>query len=319
MTGRGAQISGLTFPALGTSATVLTTEHRMLRDAHAMVLHELAAIDDTCSRFRPDSELSRINAAAGTPLTVSELFAQALTVALHAAELTDGAVDPTVGRAIIDIGYDMTFAAVRPESAMALPIAQPAAGWRRISWDPQNRRLLLPRGTALDFGATAKALAADRAAKRAAWATGGGVLVNLGGDLATAGAAPDGGWSVSVGDDHARPGPGPVVTVTGGALATSGTSVRTWRRAGRTVHHIIDPTTGCSTAPHWRTVTVAAASCVDANTASTAAIVFGPAAVEWLTRTGLPARLVHVDGAVVLLGGWPGEASPEASAAGGRQ
>ena len=310
MNGDEAPVATLTFPALGTTATLLTTDHSMLRDAHAVLIRELAAIDDTCSRFRRDSELSRINDTAGTPVRVSELFAQALTVALHAAQITDGAVDPTVGRAVIDVGYDRTFAAVRPESATTLPFAKPAAGWRRISWDPQNRRLLLPRGTALDFGATAKALAADRAAERAAWAARGGVLVNLGGDLATAGAAPDGGWAVAVGDDHARPAPGPVVTITSGALATSGTGVRTWRRAGRTVHHIIDPATGRSSTPHWRTVTVAAATCVDANTASTAAIVLGRSAVDWLTRTGLPARLVHIDGTVVELGGWPGAASP---------
>lgn len=310
MTGHEARVATLTFPALGTSATLLTADHRTLRDAHAVLVHELAAIDETCSRFRPDSELSRINAAAGTRVMVSELFAQALTTALRAAEITDGAVDPTVGRAVIDAGYDRTFAAVRPESATPLPVAKPAAGWHRVSWDPHNRLLQLPAGTALDFGATAKALAADRAAERAAWATGGGVLVNLGGDVATAGTAPNGGWTVAVGDDHARPGPGPVVTVTSGALATSGTSVRTWQRASQTVHHIVDPATGRSTPPHWRTATVAAASCVDANTASTAAIVLGPSAVEWLTGTGLPARLVHIDGTVVELGGWPAAASP---------
>jgi len=306
---RGAQVATVTFPALGTTATLLTTRRPMLRVAQAVLVRELAAIDDTCSRFRADSELSRINAAAGTPVTVSELFAQALTVALQAAELTSGAVDPTVGRAVIDAGYDRTFASVRPESATPLPVVQPAVGWHRISWDPQTRRLLLPRGTALDFGATAKALAADRAAKRAAWATHGGVLVNLGGDIATAGTGPEGGWTVAVTDDHARPGPGPVITVTSGALATSGTGVRTWRRAGRTVHHIIDPATGRSATPHWRTVTIAAATCVDANTASTAAIVLGPAAVKWLAGTGLPARLVRSDGAVTLLGGWPDAAA----------
>ncbi|MFL6110319.1 MAG: FAD:protein FMN transferase [Catenulispora sp.] len=295
----------VSFPALGTTAILLTADERRLGDAEAILRRELAVIDETCSRFRQDSELSRINACAGTPVVVSELFARALTVALRAVELTGGAVDPTVGRAVRDIGYDTTFAAVRPESATPLPVARPAAGWRRVSWDPRARRLVLPPGTALDFGATAKALAADRAAGRVAWATGRGVLVNLGGDIATAGAAPDGGWSVAVCDDHAGPGPGPVVAVTGGALATSGTSVRAWRRAGRTVHHIVDPATGRSATPYWRTVTVAAATCVDANTASTAAIVLGPSAVEWLTATGLPARLVGVDGTITELGGWP--------------
>ncbi|WP_406205087.1 FAD:protein FMN transferase [Kitasatospora sp. NBC_01560] len=305
MTHHDSPPAAVSFPALGTTATLLTTKHRALAEAETILLYELAAIDDACSRFRPDSELSRVNARAGTPVTVSALFAQALTVALRAAELTDGAVDPTVGQAVLAIGYDRTFAAIRPEDATPLPVARPATGWREVTWDPQARKLLLPRGTTLDLGATAKALAADRAAERAARATGGGVLVNLGGDLATAGPAPNGGWSVGVCDDHASTEPGPVVTVTSGALATSGTGVRTWRRAGRTVHHIVDPATGRSTAPHWRTATVAAATCVDANTASTAAIVLGPQAVDWLTRTGLPARLVHIDGTETRLGDWP--------------
>ncbi|MFD0274596.1 FAD:protein FMN transferase [Kitasatospora sp. NPDC127111] len=293
------------FPALGTTATLLTTDQLVLTEAERILMDELTAIDHTCSRFRPDSELSRVNATAGTPTSVSELFAQAIEVALRAAALTGGAVDPTVGRAVIALGYDRTFTALRPQDATPLPTARPATGWQNIDWHPDTRRLLLPPGTALDLGATAKALAADRAAQRIAETTGSGVLVNLGGDLATAGHAPDGGWAVGVADDNAATGPGPVVTVTSGALATSGTSVRTWRRAGRPVHHIVDPTTGRSTEPYWRTATVAADTCVDANTATTATIVLGDAATAWLERAGLPARLVGLDGTVTRLGGWP--------------
>ncbi|MFJ9841611.1 FAD:protein FMN transferase [Kitasatospora sp. NPDC101155] len=293
------------FPALGTTATLLTTDQRTLTEAERILLDELAAIDHACSRFRPGSELSRINATAGTTTTVSELFTQALNAALRAAELTGGAVDPTVGRAVIALGYDRTFTSLRPQDTTPLPTARPATGWHAIDWDPGTRRLLVPHGTALDLGATAKALAADRAARRIADATGSGVLVNLGGDLATAGQAPHGGWAIGLADDHAATGPGPVVAVTSGALATSGVSVRMWRRGGQVVHHIVDPATGRSTEAHWRTVTVAADTCVDANTATTAAIVLGNAATAWLERTGLPARLVRLDGTVTRLGGWP--------------
>jgi thiamine biosynthesis lipoprotein len=96
-----------------------------------------------------------------------------------------------------------------------------------------------------------------------------------------------------------------VVTVHGGGLATSGTTVRAWRRGGRTRHHIIDPATGDSAPAIWRTATVAAASCADANTATTAAIVLGERAPDWLRGTGLPARLVRADGSVCRLNGWP--------------
>ena len=295
------------FPALGTTAALLVTDPRTLPAAEAALRAELAAVDLTCSRFRPDSELVRVNLRAGTPTTVSERLSEALRAALRAARLTDGAVDPTVGSAVIALGYDRAFASLRPDDARPLPAARPAPGWQRIAFDPHARRLHLPPHTRLDVGATAKALAADRAAQRAAAATGSGVLVGLGGDLAMAGPAPEGGWRIALADDHARPVAerSPAVAVTGGALATSGIRVRTWRRGGRTLHHIVDPATGEPAAPVWRTVTVAAATCVDANAASTAAIVLGDRAMDWLRAVALPARLAGLDGNVVRLGGWP--------------
>lgn len=307
MTTRTPAPAQVVFPALGTTAALLVTDPRALPAAEAVLRAELTAVDLTCSRFRPDSELSRVNLRAGTPTTVGEQFAEALQDALRAARLTDGAVDPTVGSAVIALGYDRTFASLRPDDARTVPVARPVPGWQRIVFDPRTRRLRLPPHTRLDLGATAKARTADRAARHAAAATGCGVLVGLGGDLATAGPPPEGGWRIALADDHARPaaGSGPAVAVTGGALATSGIRVRTWRRGGRTLHHIVDPATGEPAAPVWRTVTVAAATCVDANAVSTAAIVLGDRAVDRLHATGLPARLVRLDGTVVRLGGWP--------------
>ncbi|MFB7461898.1 FAD:protein FMN transferase [Streptomyces sp. NPDC056224] len=297
------------FPALGTTAALLVTDPGALPAAEAVLRAELAAVDRTCSRFRPDSELSRVNLNAGVTTTVSDYFAEALEAALRAARLTDGAVDPTVGRAVIALGYDRTFASVRPEDARPVPVARPAPGWRHIAFDPRARRLRLPADTRLDLGATAKALAADRAARQAAAMTGCGVLVSLGGDLSTAGPAPEGGWRIALADDHAHPDPqgGAAVAVTGGALATSGIRVRTWRRGGRVLHHIVDPATGEPAAPVWRTVSVAAAACVDANAVSTAAIVLGERALHWVRGTALPARLTGLDGTVVRLGGWPAD------------
>ncbi|MGX1365704.1 thiamine biosynthesis lipoprotein [Streptomyces canus] len=317
---RTPEPASVEFPALGTTATLLVTDPPALPAAEAVLRAELAAVDVTCSRFRPDSELTRVNLAAGTTVTVGERFAEALEAALRSAELTGGAVDPTVGRAVIALGYDRTFASLRPDDVRPLPVFRPAPGWRSIVWNARTRRLRLPADTCLDLGSSAKALAADRAARRAAAAAGCGVVVNLGGDLAVAGTPPDGGWRIAVADDHARPEPSrcPTVAVTTGALATSGVRVRTWRRAGRTVHHIVDPLTGEPAAPVWHSVTVAAATCVDANAAGTAAIVLGHAAEDWLRRTGLPARLVAPDGRVVRLGGWPPDAhAPGATLAGG--
>ena len=143
-------------------------------------------------------------------------------------------------------------------------------------------------------------------------AAGCGVLVNLGGDIRVAGQAPGEGWRVAIGDDHRHGGDlASTVALTSGALATSSIAVRSWRRGRRTVHHIVDPATGDNPAPAWRTVSVTAATCVDANTASTAAIVMGAAAVPWLTAAALPARLVTVDGAVSRVAAWPAEAAAE--------
>lgn len=163
-------------------------------------------------------------------------------------------------------------------------------------------------GAQLDLGATAKAWAADQCAGQIAGQLQCGVLVSLGGDVAV-GEAPAGGWQIRVTDDHASPqsAPGQTVSIASGGLATSSTAVRRWSAGGRQVHHIVDPATGTPAATCWRTVSVAAGTCADANTASTAAIIRGPDAPGWLSGLELPARLVAEDGAVVTTAGWPAE------------
>jgi FAD:protein FMN transferase len=291
--------------ALGTSVVLVVTNPSGMAAARDVLDDELAAVDAACSRFRPDSEITRLHASRGTAVSVGPLLAEAVSVALRAAELTNGVVDPTVGAAVRLLGYDRDFADVPPDGEPVIA-AGPAPGWWRLGWDPDALTLLVPHGVLLDLGATAKALAADRVATRAAAVAGCGVLVALGGDVAIGGAPPHGGWQVGVGDDHAA-GPDVTVSLTQGGLATSGTTRRRWQRGGRSVHHIVDPRTGDVAASCWRTATIAAASCVAANTASTAAIVMGSAAVAWLARCGLPARLVAEDGAITEVAGWPAE------------
>jgi FAD:protein FMN transferase len=294
-----------TWRALGTTAVVMTDRVAALPAARAAVVRELDAIDRACSRFRPDSEISRVNAAQGRRTAVSPLLVEAVLTALRAARLTEGDVDPTIGGALVLAGYDRDFDAIRTSARPLKAVRAP--GWRVVEVDPEAGTLRVPAGVVLDLGASAKALAADRGARQAAQATGCGVLVNLGGDLACAGPAPDGGWRVRVTDEHAAPpdAPGETVLVTTGALATSSIALRRWRRGDATLHHILDPSTGAPPAGPWRTVSVAAATCVDANTATTAAIVRGESAMAWLKQLGLPARLCRHDGSVVRLAGWP--------------
>lgn len=293
--------------ALGTTAVLVVTDPRALDRAEEVLRSELTDIDEACSRFRPDSEISRLHDHAGTTVVVGPLLAEALTAAMRAAALTDGLVDPTIGDAVLALGYDRDFAAVEADHPEPAAPARPAPGWWRVAWDPATREVLLPRGVTLDLGATAKATVVDRIAVRAAERAACGVLVSVGGDIRVAGPAPDGGWRVGVGDDHSQAEPDLTVTITGGGLATSGTTRRTWRRAGRTVHHIVDPHTGDVPASAWRTVTVAAATCVDANIATTASIVMGDAAPSWLAARRLPARLVTDAGEITNTAGWPAE------------
>ena len=298
-----------TFRALGTTADIHTRLAGDLDSAVDAVVRELEAIDLACSRFRSDSDIERVNATPGLWVRVSALLMEALAVALRAAVLTDGDVDPTVGASLIRMGYDRDFAALASfEAPPGLPV--PAPGWRSVQLDPAASCVRIPPGVRLDLGATAKALAADRAARAAAEATGDGVLVSLGGDIAIAGDSPPGGWTVGLADAHdAPPEPGASVLLASGGLATSSITVRRWARADTVQHHIVDPREGRPAEEVWRTVSIAAATCVDANIASTAAIIRGEDAPDWLEALGLPARLVRTDGRIERTAGWP-EAVP---------
>ena len=297
------------FPALGTTAEVTTLDPVALSAAIEILERELDAIDRACSRFRADSEVSRLAESGGRWMPASRLLREALRAGVSAAEQTGGSVDPTVGASLRALGWDADFRVVVARSAPARIELVPAAGWRRIEIDDVRGRVRTPPGVVVDLGATAKALAADRAAAAAWRATGSAVLVNLGGDIAVAGPAPAGGWPILVTDDHRAPSlaDGQVVAIAAGGLATSSTTVRRWRTTEGTVHHVVDPRTGRPAAEVWRTVSVAAASCVDANTASTAALVIGEGAPAWLERRRLAARLVRPDGRITLTGDWPAE------------
>ena len=296
------------FSALGTTATLVLSDERDGSLALQALRDEISTMDLAASRFREDSELVALNSAAGGgAVAVSELLFEAIEVALRAAALTGGLVDPTVGRALELVGYDRDFATIDADGPPLRLAARPVPGWTAVKTDAAARTVVLPAGVVLDLGATAKALCADRAALRLASLVPGGVLVGLGGDIAMAGDAPAGGWPVRVSDNHADPldGPGTVIALTSGGLATSSTSVRRWIRGGDNIHHLLDPSTGLPAPEYWRTVSVAAGSCVDANIASCASILLGADAPSWLNERGLPARLVGPSGNATLVGGWP--------------
>jgi thiamine biosynthesis lipoprotein len=259
-------VKTISFQAIGTTAQLTLADDRHAAEAEALMRNRLYDIDRAASRFRPDSEIALVEAMGG-PRRVSALLAGAVHTALASARETRGIVDPTA----------------RP--------GRPGR-WKEVGLDPHRRILDIPEGVEIDVGATGKALVADRIARDVRRLTRTAVLVNLGGDIACAGD-----WDVGVADDHKATHADQVIHIRGGGVATSSTVVRPG--------HILDPATGAPVESPWRTVTVAARSCVAANTASTAAIVLGEQAPRWLAGHALPARLVAHDGSVVSVGGWP--------------
>jgi FAD:protein FMN transferase len=293
--------------ALGTSARVAVWPPESLARALSAVDGVLGALDRQASRFREDSEISWIHRSGGGLFLLSDGLAEAIGVALEAARWTRGLADPTVGDALISLGYDRDFAAIDPARGEPAGSPGPVPGWERVRLD--GPLLRLPAGVRLDLGATAKGLGADRAVRAALAATGqaGGVLVSLGGDMAVAGQPPCGGWPVLVAGelDPAGSSGAQQVRLASGAVATSSITCRRWQRAGQMLHHIVDPRTGLPAGGPWQMVSVAAATCADANAAATASIIAGAAAQEWLASAGLQARLVTHDGQVRYTGGWP--------------
>lgn len=296
-----------------TTARIVVTDPGVLERARQLVTQHLADVDAACSRFRRCSELRAVEQAMGAPVAVTTLLAKLVGVALTAAERTDGDVDPTVGSVMDALGYNRDITLGLGDRRVGVSVQAPAwTGVRLV-----GTVLTLPRGAHLDLGATAKAAAADHAAQLVHDTLGCGVMVNLGGDLATAGSAPAGGWQVRVQDAPGDPAC-QVALDPGGAVATSSTIHRRWTHDGRTLHRVVDPRTGLPATTRWRTVTVAAATCVEANTATTACVVRGDAAIGWLRELGLPARLVDDERRVHTLNGWPSDAELTSTSAAAR-
>ena len=146
------------------SIRLVVDDPRLLQPAAADLVALLDRVDRVASRFRADSALSRANTQAGRPTAVPRLLVDLVEVALQAAAQTDGAVDPTLGRSLRQLGYDRDIAAL-PRTGPAVVAAPPLRSWRDVQLDRGTGLLTVPVGTALDLGATAKAYVADHAAQ----------------------------------------------------------------------------------------------------------------------------------------------------------
>lgn len=256
---------------------------------------EVGRLDAAANRFRPDSEISAVNASAGRWVGVSWYFVAVLSAALRAARATGGLVDPTVGRAVRDQGYDAWAGLDTPPSAqLETPVS-----WRDVEIKP-GPGVRIPPGTALDLGAVAKGWLADRMATTAHQRLGFDVLANAGGDLRSAARREP--WTVEV--DPGVPGRHTrVMDLMDAGVATSGVAKRRWDGPDGPKHHIIDPRTRRSATTYWTSASVLAADAATANAAATASIVQGEQARPWLQSRRLDAWLNATD-RQALVGTW---------------
>lgn len=313
-----------------TQMSLLTTDPTAIAAARNRVAEILRQVELAASRFRSDTEVQALAQAEGKALPVSTTLFRLTSAALAAARETGGVLDPTVGARLVELGYNRRLRLIsnttsgesdahrllpqRPLQSggreiplsLQMPLAQTT--WEAIRLDPEAQTIQVPAGLILDFGSIGKAWAADECAQIIAAELGTGVMVNLGGDIATAGPNPVGkaGWIIRVQDIPTDP--AAVVNLPAGlGLATSSIRHRRWVAGGQLHHHLLDPRTGKSVRGPWAAATVLGQSCLRANTWSTAAIVLGADAPAALETQGLPARLVTAAGVVRAVAGWPAD------------
>ncbi len=289
------------FAAMGTRVEV-TVDRAADPDAEAAVQALFAEREALFSRFRDDSELCRLNAAAGRPEPAGAVVMDALERALAAARATGGVFDPALGVQLRGLGYDRTWEEVAAAPGGPARIA-PGGGWRGVRVDRAAGCVTVPVGVELDLGGIAKGMTVDAAVALLAEAGARCALVSAGGDLAVLGRPPGGaGWTVAVRTpDGAVP-----VTLEQGALATSGVERRSWVRDGVRRHHLVDPATGAPAGTGLWSATAVAGTCERAEVAATAAFVLGVGGGSaLLARLGVPGLLVAPSGASMPVGGWP--------------
>ena len=293
----------MNFQIWGLSGTLVTEHEHQLNFAQERLWHWLNEFDETCNRFRNDSEISRVNARAGETVAISATFELALGAALLARDATDGLCDPSVLPALLALGYDVDYDVLkrRGDTALAAPVK--GVGVDAFTLDRVAHTLTLAPGCQLDLGASAKALAADLIANDVAPT--GGVVVEVGGDVAVRGRGPQGLWAIGLSDSLEVHGNEPRVAIHDGGIATSSRSTRTWRASGQLVNHIVDPRTGSFAVGPYATATVSASSCVLANAFATASLLWGEDAAYHVAQAGWSGRFVRDDGSVEFVGGWP--------------
>jgi thiamine biosynthesis lipoprotein len=296
-----AGMARASFPAMGTEVTLLAPAGRV-DEAAGRARRLFEDWERRLSRFRPDSELARLNAHAGRPVPVGALLYQVLETALAAAGATGGVYDPTMAHQLERLGYDRSFEQL-PASSPRREAAGPGGGWRAVGMDPAARLVTLPPRVGVDLGGIAKGMAVDAATERLRDAGLAPVMVNAGGDLRVHGRLPGGGdWSIAIDGRRGRL----RVPLAAGALATSGVARRRWSQGGEPRHHLLDPRTGEPALTGLWSVTAVAGSCAEAEVAAKVAFVLGRAAgAEFLGGRDLAGLFAGEGGEWWPAGAWP--------------
>lgn len=298
------------FRAMGSDVHLLVPDSGAGEAARA-IERLFAMWEDALSRFRPASELSRLNAQAGLPVAVGPILLAAIDASLEAARATGGLFDPTLGKELVRLGYDRSFEEIGNGRAAGGRPRGGGGAWRSMVVDRFAGVVTMPADSALDLGGIAKGMAVDASLELLGSLGIETSLVSAGGDLAVRGLPPGRrAWDVLVGGDLN----GPVVPLVRGALATSGSTRRRWRQGDVARHHLVDPGTGEPAVSGLREVTVAAGTCRIAEVGATAAFVAGPRlAPLLLERLGLAGVLTTAAGPEISVGHWPGRDAPYAA------
>ena len=266
------EVVGTEFPAMGTRCEVVVVADRW-ETARLVSLAETTvdSLEALWSRFRPESDISRVNRHPGRPVRVSPLTVLAVGAALDAWRQTGGAFDPTVGSALIDAGYDRTFDEVVRSVHMA---PSPAPGPDAVDLHRVASTISVASGVHLDLGGIGKGLAADQTVATLIEAGASGAMVNIGGDLRADGRPPTGqGWQIDLdcpGSQrrlHCR--------IQRGAVCTSSTTRRRWPSDAGPQHHLIQPSSGTPCNTGVLTATVIGATAAACEVLATAAIASG--------------------------------------------
>jgi thiamine biosynthesis lipoprotein len=302
-------ISGRTFSGFGTTIGSWTTNPELVDHVDGFMRNWVATVEQACSRFLPDSDISRANDSAGNTVLVSQTLLNATEAAMAMADLTNGLCDPTVGEAVINSGYDRTFTAIEADGPGPEGPSKLGGAWPQLMVDNEASTITVPAGYRLDLGGSAKGWAVDAALAALSrslldQSPHTGICISAGGDLAVAGRAPAGGWPVTIRErlDADAGDPGSDVFLGHGAVATSGATARRWQRGDSVGHHIIDPRTGQPGSSRWELVTVFSDRCLVSDVAATTAWLLGNDAEAWLRSLGLAARMVDRDGTTSTVG-----------------